>query len=137
LKLAQSRKKRTVSAAAPIAASAVESSTEVKSAGVSISGFFDEYMDAVVNRGSSGYEYWCSQSVQFQSSFFSPRSWRLLDTHTAPNGSGGSFTIQLDSSNKGGSQITASWLIVVEKEKNKTRAKNLPGGWCVTNLWER
>jgi hypothetical protein len=139
LTLAQNRKKRTVSAAAPVveplvtissvaapstkASSATTTApvTRAKAAAPSMSDFLEEYMDAVVNRGSSGSEYWCSQSKQFESSFFSPRSWRLLNTHTAPNGRGvvsPSSLIRVTRVDRKSQLIGSSW-----SKKKRTKQK--------------
>jgi hypothetical protein len=99
--------------------------------------FLGQYMDSLINQGRSGEEYFCSQYKALQQSFFAPRSWRLLNEETAPDGVSGNFTIQLDSSNKGGAQITANWFMVVTKEEDIHKSQQLPGGWCVASVWEK
>lgn len=89
----------------------------------------EKYIDSITNKGYSGTYYWCSQHEQFKSSFFAPKSARILDV--SEYGKGASATIQLESTNQGGIPIRGNWKILMEKERKPERAKDFPGGWCI------
>lgn len=99
--------------------------------------FLQHYFAEVINRGNSGLNLWCSYSSDKQSTFFAPRAYRVQGSTIAPNGSGGSFRVQIDSSNRGGSPITANWLVIIERESNPAKARQLYGGWCISDIWQR
>lgn len=107
-----------------------------KVVGSSAKVFLEGYMNALVHQGKTGYEFWCSKSKGERVSFFSPRSWDLLDSHIASSGRAGAFTVQLDSSNRGGEQITTNWAIVIEREQSRG-ARIPPGNWCVSMILEK
>lgn len=110
---------------APVALSSPASNPATESARKIV----ENYLDDVVNKGNSGTSYWCSQSKDLESSFFSPRSARILKVSEGKTTS--IVTIQLDSSNKGGMPITNNWEIYLEKEQDASLANSLPGGFCV------
>lgn len=87
--------------------------------------FMEAYLQAAVNEGSDGYEYWCSKSAGFRSSLFAPRGWQILkaDNDYA--------LIRVDSSNGGGSHITANWNFYLDKETDKKHT-GLPRGLCIS-----
>lgn len=138
LLVAQNRARRTVSAAGYLQVDApgkVDSVNKLVSA--SAQGFLEGYMNSIVNQGRTGYDFWCAKSKGSRVSFFSPRSWNLLDKHVAGTGRAAAFTVQLDSSNKGGSQITTNWAIVLEREQQKANSRIPPGNWCVSMILEK
>ncbi len=92
------------------------------------------YFDAITKTGSSGRQFWCSSSANLVSTFFAPRSYRILDSSI--HGQGGSFVVQLESSNRGGSPVVANWNVYVDKEKNAAAARRLPGGYCIALISE-
>ncbi|MEG4283279.1 hypothetical protein QUB68_09140 [Microcoleus sp. A006_D1] len=91
--------------------------------------FMEQYLDDIVNKGNSGTSYWCSKSQDFASSFFAPRNVKILDMVASDTTV--SVTIQLDSSNKGGMQITNNWSIYLNKEEDTSKSSTLHDGWCV------
>lgn len=138
LQIAQNRSQRTISAAGYLPVdgpSKVESVNKVVA--TSAKAFLEGYMNAVVNQGKSGYDFWCSKSEGARLSFFAPRSWDLLDSHIAGSGQAAAFTVQLDSSNRGGVQITTNWAVVLEREQSKTKGRVPPGNWCVSMVLEK
>ncbi len=138
LLVAQDRSQRTVSAAGY---SLVDGPGRVdavnKVTAASAQGFLEGYMNAIVHQGKAGYEFWCSKSKGDRVSFFSPRSWNLLDSHIAASGRAGAFTVQLDSSNRGGERITTNWAVVLEREQRNAAGKIPPGNWCVSMILEK
>lgn len=90
--------------------------------------FLEAYFQATVNEGSDGYEYWCSESTKFASSLFAPRGWKILK---ADDNYG---MVRVDSSNKGGSQITTNWRFYLKKEKDKKHT-GLPRGLCINLMF--
>lgn len=138
LLVAQNRSQRTVSGAGYLQVDApgkVDSVNKVVSA--SAKGFLEGYMNSIVNQGRTGHDFWCSKSKGSRVSFFSPRSWDLLDSHTSGSRQAAAFTVQLDSSNKGGSQITTNWAVVIEREQRNAKSKISPGNWCVSMILEK
>ncbi|MEG4031151.1 MULTISPECIES: hypothetical protein [unclassified Microcoleus] len=97
--------------------------------------FMEQYLDDIVNKGNSGTSYWCSKSQDFASSFFAPRNVKILDMVASDTTV--SVTIQLDSSNKGGGQITNNWLIFLDKEEDQTKSSTLHDGWCVAFISDK
>ncbi|MFB2972082.1 hypothetical protein ACE1CD_24245 [Aerosakkonema sp. BLCC-F183] len=94
------------------------------------------YFDDITKRGSSGVAYWCSSSSDFVSTFYAPRAYRILSSSIY--GNGGSFVVQLEASNRGGSPVIANWNVYVDKEKSREAAKKpwLPGGYCIKLISE-
>lgn len=92
--------------------------------------FLEAYFQATVNGGSRGYEYWCSKSADFRSSLFAPRGWQILK---ADNDYG---LVRVDSSNKGGSQVTANWNFYLDKETDPKHT-GLPRGLCISLMSEQ
>jgi|JFJP01.1.fsa_nt_gi hypothetical protein len=91
--------------------------------------FMEQYLDDIINKGNSGTSYWCSKSQDLESSFFAPRNAKILDLVASDTTA--SVTIQLDSSNKGGMQITNNWSIYLNKEEDTSKSSTLRDGWCV------
>ncbi|MEG4331278.1 hypothetical protein QUB40_04885 [Microcoleus sp. AT9_A2] len=91
--------------------------------------FMEQYLDDIINKGNSGTSYWCSKSQDLESSFFAPRNAKILDLVASDTTA--SVTIQLDSSNKGGMQITNNWSIYLNKEEDTSKSSTLHDGWCV------
>lgn len=135
--VARNRSQRTVSLASylPVDGPGRVDSVD-KVVGSSAKVFLEGYMNALVHQGKTGYQFWCSKSKGERVSFYSPRSWDLLDSHIASSGRAGAFTVQLDSSNRGGEQITTNWAVVVEREQSKG-ARIPPGNWCVSMVLEK
>lgn len=108
------------------------------------------YFDEIINYGGSGEGLWCTTSESFQSALFAPRNYRTLNVRLAPNGSSGSVTARINSSNKGGQPIITDWVFVVKKgqtvgERNYRELKSpvsanayrkMVGGWCLSLLFE-
>lgn len=92
----------------------------------SVRKFIEDYLNEIINKGNSGTTSWCSESKDLESSFYAPRSAKILDIFASETL--GSATIQLDSSNKGGMQITNNWKIYLKKETNASSS----GGWCIS-----
>lgn len=83
--------------------------------------FLNTYFDSMVKGGDGG-EYWCSSSKSLQSSLYAVRSYRVLDFQELTkkdNSKAWNATVQVDSSNKGGTQITKNWSVYVEEEAGK------------------
>ena len=92
----------------------------------SVRKFIEDYLNEIINKGNSGTTYWCSESKDLESSFYAPRGAKILDIFASDTL--GSATIQLDSSNKGGMQITNNWKLYLKKETNASSS----GGWCIS-----
>lgn len=96
--------------------------------------FLEDYLNYITTKGGtgSGTAYFCKETEELASSLFSPRSYQILDISEFP-GEGGvshaSATVRIDSSNKGGSQITADWSFYMKKGPGIIQG--LPGGWCM------
>jgi hypothetical protein len=135
--IARNRSQRTVSLAGylPVDGPGRVDSVD-KVVGSSAKVFLEGYMNSIVHQGRTGYEFWCSKSKGGRVSFFSARSWDLLDSHIASSRRAGAFTVQLDSSNRGGEQITTNWAVVIEREQ-KRGARIPPGNWCVSMILEK
>ncbi len=118
---------------------------------MSVSQFIEQvYFDEVINRGGSGNSLWCTTNEASQSALFAPRSYQVLNVHLAPNGSGGSVTARINSSNRGGQPIIANWVFAVTKGQTigerDLKAQNSPvtaqqyrkgvGGWCMAMMFE-
>jgi hypothetical protein len=102
----------------------VSSKLEEKTASETVNKFIEEYIFNIT-KGNGGYDYFCNES--YPSSFFAPRSATILQTNIYQGGQDGNVVIRLDSSNKGGMNITADWTLYMEKEAGK---------WCIKLISE-
>jgi hypothetical protein len=99
--------------------------------------FVTAYFKDVVS-GGSGKEFFCDKNDTV--TFFSPRSFKLLLAFAPPkNASLGLASIRLDSSNKGGMQITNTWSMAIKYRKTPT--PNSIGeagkhGFCIYSIRE-
>jgi len=94
-----------------------------------------KYFNTIINDDNyAGDKYWCSSSKDLVSRFFAPTRYRIISGSAYKTG--GSYTVQLHSSNKGGQPIVARWSVYVQKEKNATRAQGLPYGYCIALISE-
>lgn len=112
-----------------------------------IQAFIKQYFDATINKGSKGYEYWCSDftrpdSVLSPVSIITPRSWELLNIKLESRGANrkdgrgdfiGDIIVRVESSNSGGTPIVNNWSFNVVKENPKLK-NPFPGRYCITAL---
>ena len=75
-------------------------------------------------RGDVDYRYW--EDTSLASKLFAPRSWEIVDANAW--GDMATVTARVDSSNKGGAQITVLWMYYLSRKS---------GSWKVTNLVEK
>ena len=90
----------------------------------------EAYLEEIVTYEFSGDSHWCGGEAK--SVFFSPRAYKILSPLTLE-----SFIteeeelelvdVRIDSSNRGGSQITKSWVFWMKKESGK---------WCILEITE-
>jgi hypothetical protein len=113
--------------------------------------FLEKYLNEITNEGTGGELYFCASAEQYVVSFFSPRNATILGSGY-DSGDRALYSVRIDSSNKGGSQITATWDFRILKAENllekrvkarlgssisdKDRAelesiKKQRGGWCI------
>ena len=64
-------------------------------------------------QGLSGISFWKDPNTS--TSFFAVRSWKILDFKVEPNSELEMVNVRIDSSNKGGSQITVVWKFFMSK----------------------
>lgn len=109
--------------------------------------FIEQYFDATINKGSKGYEYWCSdftrpESVLSPVSIITPRSWTVLNIELESRGANkrdgrgdfiGDITARVESSNRGGNPIINNWSFNLVKENPKLK-NTFPGKYCITSL---
>jgi len=89
---------------------------------------FEAYMNDVI-QGEDGLNHWCQSSQGIASQFYAPRAYRLLRKEINEPKKVATYVFQLDSSNKGGSQITANWVLFLEKKESSN--------WCVSYVGEK
>ncbi|MBC1225447.1 hypothetical protein GNF10_35340 [Nostoc sp. UCD121] len=93
-----------------------------------ISEVMNSYIQLVLS-GEKGDKYFCSP--EDVSTFFAPRSAKVLnigDEYTSAGGGRGAYvTVQMESSNKGGSPIINNWKFVMQKSK---------GTWCIGTIFD-
>ncbi len=119
---------------------------------VTVQDFMEEqYFTETIGRGGSGQGYWCQEYLSLESSLFAPRSYEILNVHTAPNGRGGSVTARIESSNRGGQPVIANWSFAVMKGQTVSeyeyKKDNSPvtaevfrkqvGGWCLASVFKK
>ncbi len=75
-------------------------------------------------RGDVDYRHW--DDVRLASKLYAPRSWEIVDANAWGNTA--TVTARVDSSNKGGAQITVLWMYYLSRKS---------GSWKVTNLIEK
>lgn len=75
-------------------------------------------------RGDIDYRHW--EDATFANKLFAPRSWEIVDANAW--GDTATVTARVDSSNKGGAQITVLWTYYLSHKS---------GSWKVTNLIEK
>ena len=88
--------------------------------------FLKKYFTAVINEGSHGDGYWCSQAKALEESLFSPRNYKILSVkkYGTPGNPSYRFQTTVDSSNRGGIPIINNWGFYVMKDE---KTKN----WCL------
>jgi hypothetical protein len=99
--------------------------------------FVTAYFSDVVS-GGSGKKFFCDEKDTV--TFFSPRSFKVLSAWAAPKSASlGLANIRMDSSNKGGIQITNTWSMSIKNRK--IPSPNLVGeagkhGFCIYSIRE-
>ncbi len=91
--------------------------------------FLEKYFTSVINEGSHGDGYWCSQTKALEESLFSPRKYKILGVkkYGIPGNPSYRFQTTVDSSNRGGIPIVNNWgFYVIKDEKTKN--------WCLGDL---
>lgn len=124
-------------------------STSQASAAMTAQEFLESiYFHRVINQGYSGGTLWCASSEILETSFFSPRSYEILNI--TEHGQGASATVRIESSNRGGQPIINNWSFYLKKEQTTTERnylqqnspvtaqawRNSIGGWCVAMINE-
>jgi hypothetical protein len=99
--------------------------------------FVNAYFKDLVN-GGSGKKFFCDETDSI--TFFSPRSFKLLSAFAPSKGAEiGLASVRLDSSNKGGMQITNTWSMIIKYRK--IPSTNVIGeagkhGFCIQRIRE-
>lgn len=91
------------------------------------------YIQSIITNGGNGYEFFCADARGAETSFFAPRSAKIINISDASETVGGGLgiyaTLRIESSNKGGSPIINDFVFVMAKDAKN--AKGLPGNWCI------
>lgn len=116
--------------------------------------FLEKYLNGITKEGNDGRIYFCASAENYVVSFFSPRKATILGSGYE-SGDRASYKVRIDSSNKGGSQITTTWDFIIAKEENlnekmmKDRLgsnisdidravlqslRTQRGGWCILTI---
>jgi hypothetical protein len=109
--------------------------------------FMEQYFDATANRGTKGYEYWCSDFRELDgiigpASVIAPRSWELLNIELESRGANkkdgrgefiGIIRARAESSTEGGIPVINNWSFNVIKEIPSVK-NDSPGRYCITAL---
>jgi len=142
-----------VKPAAP-AVTPVQKSSAPEVSEVSGRAFLEKYLNEITTKGNGGELYFCASSENSVVSFFSPRNATILGSGY-DSGDRALYSVRIDSSNKGGAQITATWDFRILKAENllekrvkarlgsnisdKDRAeleseRKQRGGWCIFGI---
>lgn len=106
--------------------------------------FLTSYLDSITTSGSSGTMRWCSEQEILSTSFFSPRSYEIVEFRET--GESANATVRIESSNKGGMPIIQNWKFFLSKgatvlERDQKENGNIEGAnqtnadfqnWCIS-----
>ena len=103
------------------------------SAQAAVKQILSSYAQAITTNGGNGHEFFCADASGAETSFFAPRSAKILnisdESETVGGGRGIYATLRIESSNKGGLPIINDFVFVMAKDSKN--AKGLPGNWCI------